>query len=55
MTMKKVIQNNNKYELIDVEPKFGENYNVGYIGFSYDTSSIFSKWIAKFTKSFNYL
>ena len=54
MTMKKVIQNNNKYELVDVEPIFGGNYNIGYIGFSYDTESIISKWIAKFTKNFNY-
>ena len=52
--MKKVIQNNNKYELVDVEPIFGGNYNIGYIGFSYDTESIISKWIAKFTKNFNY-
>lgn len=54
MTMKKVIQNNNKYELVDVEPIFGGNYNIGYIGFSYDTESIISKWIVKFTKNFNY-
>ena len=54
MTMKKVIQNNNKYGLVDIEPVFGGNYNIGYIGFSYDTASIVSKGIAKFTKSFNY-
>ena len=49
MGMKKVIINNEKFELADETPQYGINYNKGYIGFCYDEYSFISKVIAKVT------
>lgn len=49
MGMKKVIINNNKFELEDMIPEYNVNYGIGYVGFCYDTKSFVSKMIAKLT------
>ena len=54
MTMKRVINQDGKYGLVDITPAYGENYNKGYIGFCYDPRSLVSKAIAKATKYCNY-
>ncbi len=54
MTMKFVVEKDGKYDLMTVEPSYGNNYKKGYIGFCYTPSSFFSKTIAKVTKYCNY-
>lgn len=54
MTMKRVVEINGKYDLIDVKPVYGNNYSKGYIGFCYTPNSFFSKAIATVTKYCNY-
>lgn len=39
-----------KFELTTVPPVYGKNYNKGYIGFTYNNSSVVSRGIAYFTK-----
>ncbi len=54
MSMKRVINKEGKYGLIDISPEYEQNYNKGYIGFCYDPTSFVSKAIAKATKYCNY-
>ena len=54
MTMKYVVEKDGKYDLMTVEPSWGNNYKKGYIGFCYYPSSFFSQAIAKVTKYCNY-
>lgn len=54
MTMKFVVEKDGKYDLMEVTPKYGENYKKGYIGFCYYPTSFFSKAIATVTKYCNY-
>ena len=39
-----------KFEITTVAPVYGQNYNKGYIGFTYTNSSVVSQGIAHFTK-----
>jgi hypothetical protein len=39
-----------KFELTTVEPKYGENYDKGYIGFTYHNDNVIAQGIAYFTK-----
>lgn len=41
MTMKYVVEKDGKYDLMTVEPSWGNNYKKGYIGFCYYPSSFF--------------
>lgn len=54
MSMKRVINQDGKYGLINTNPEYKKNYNKGYIGFCYDPTSFVSKTIAKATKYCNY-
>ena len=50
MTMKRVINQEGKYSLVDTAPVYEQNYYKGYIGFCYDLKSWVSWCIAKLTK-----
>ena len=54
MSMKRVINKEGKYGLVDILPEYEQNYNKGYIGFCYDPTSFVSKAIARATKYCNY-
>lgn len=38
------------FEVISLEPKFGDNYGLGYVGFTYSDTNFISKGIAYFTR-----
>lgn len=53
MGLKKVvIEKDGSYKLVNEIPKFGINYNIGYIGFSNNNSKIAKliKWGTKYDK-----
>ena len=38
------------FNVVSLEPKFGDNYNLGYVGFTYSSTNFVSKGISYFTR-----